>query len=161
MSFKRHVSVNKESTGSIPSNTTRTVSAVTSRSTVATGTPSLDALLFGGYTGLPLGTCLLIEEEGVTDFSSIIIRCAASQGVLSENAVLAIGVDESWPANCPGPGTERKSTETREVGAGETNDEMKIAWRYRHCMINTFFFCLIYYYYYYYYYFIMFLFMNR
>ncbi|EAQ87965.1 hypothetical protein CHGG_04584 [Chaetomium globosum CBS 148.51] len=38
------------------------------RPTTSTGTSSLDQLL-AGHGGLPLGTCLLVEEQGTTDFS--------------------------------------------------------------------------------------------
>ena len=53
-----------------------------SRPTTSTGTPSLDNLL-AGHAGLPLGTSLLIEEHGTTDFSGVLLRYYAAEGLLS------------------------------------------------------------------------------
>ena len=48
-----------------------------SRPITSTGTPSLDNLL-AGHAGLPLGTSLLIEEHGTTDFSGVLLRYYAA-----------------------------------------------------------------------------------
>lgn len=55
-------------------------SPATSQQTTSTGCHDLDKLL--GHMGLPLGQSLLIEEQGTTDFSSILMKVFASQGIL-------------------------------------------------------------------------------
>lgn len=55
-------------------------SRVTSQPTTSTGCGDLDKLL--GHMGLPLGCSLLIEEQTTTDFSSILLKLFASQGIV-------------------------------------------------------------------------------
>ncbi|KAM4055662.1 PAXNEB protein domain-containing protein [Hirsutella rhossiliensis] len=50
------------------------------RPTTSTGTASLDQLL-AGHCGIPLGTALLIEETGTTDFGGTLLRYFAAEGL--------------------------------------------------------------------------------
>ncbi|TID25695.1 gb [Venturia nashicola] len=88
----------------------------------STGTASLDRLLAVG--GLALGSSLLIEEEGTTDFSSSLLRCFAAEGVLQGHAVFAVAPEGSMilPGEVEEKGSRGKSKEAEE--------KMKIAWRY-------------------------------
>ena len=98
------------------------ISPLTSHPTISTGTSSLDKLL-GLGAGLALGTSLLIEEEGTTDFASALLRCFAAEGILQNQKVFVV-VPDGWAKQLPGVVEERGST-----SAGES-ERMKIAWRY-------------------------------
>lgn len=56
------------------------------RLTTSTGTHSLDSLL-AGHAGLALGTSLLIEEHGTTDFAGYLARYFAAEGVVQGHQV--------------------------------------------------------------------------
>ncbi|KAK5002056.1 hypothetical protein LTR28_011880, partial [Elasticomyces elasticus] len=47
-------------------------SPLTGHPTTSTGTPTLDNIL-GGHAGLALGSSLLIEESGTTDFAGALL----------------------------------------------------------------------------------------
>lgn len=102
-------------------------SPVDGRLTTSTGTQSLDNLL-AGHAGLALGSSVLIEEGGTTDFAGALLRYYAAEGVIQEQQIHVVGFDRSWAATLPGV-----------IGAAEAGDEkprrdkgdkMKIAWRY-------------------------------
>jgi elongator complex protein 4 len=99
------------------------------RLTTSTGTQSLDALL-AGHAGLALGTSLLIEESGTTDFGGILLRYFAAEGIVQGHQIHVFGMNEAWGRDLPG------CTEAKEGASNihdETNasiDRMKIAWRY-------------------------------
>jgi len=95
--------------------------------TTSTGTHSLDALL-AGHAGLVLGTSLLIEESGTTDFGGALLRYYAAEGVVQGHNVHVLGMSETpWGRELPGLSSgETKSTEDRKG----SEDKMKIAWRY-------------------------------
>lgn len=76
-------------------------STITSQPTLSTGSADLDRLLT--HEGLPLGNSLLIEENGTTDFSSVLLKVYAAQGIVhNRNAgklnthVIVIGSDQQW-----------------------------------------------------------------
>src|SRR5436190_16324352 len=101
-------------------------SPVDGRPTTSTGTPTLDNLL-AGHAGLAMGKSLLIGESGTTDFSGVLLRYYAAEGVVQEQIVHVVGVGEQWGRALPGlvgavEGPEDK-TRTKE-------GKMKIAWRY-------------------------------
>jgi elongator complex protein 4 len=98
------------------------ISPLTSHPTISTGTSSLDKLL-GLGAGLALGTSLLIEEEGTTDFASALLRCFAAEGIVQKQKVFVV-VPDGWANRLPGVVEERASTLTGE------SERMKIAWRY-------------------------------
>lgn len=97
-----------------------------SRPTISTGTPSLDNIL-AGHAGLPLGTSLLIEEHGTTDFAGILVKYYAAEGLVQGHQVHALGLHEGWKNELPGIALPSSSKKDAGASAG---DKMKIAWRY-------------------------------
>lgn len=97
------------------------------RLTTSTGTRSLDALL-AGHAGLALGTSLLVEESGTTDFGAALLRYYAAEGVVQGHNVHVLGMNEAWARDLPGlsagDGLEKKEEKKNP------EDRMKIAWRY-------------------------------
>jgi elongator complex protein 4 len=95
------------------------------RPTTSTGTPTLDSLL-AGHAGLSLGTCLLIEENGTTDYAGALLRYFAAEGLVQGHHVHVVAVREKWARELPGlVGTAEKEDKTQRAA-----DKMKIAWRY-------------------------------
>ncbi|KAM7186892.1 PAXNEB domain containing protein [Rhypophila sp. PSN 637] len=100
------------------------------RLTTSTGTSTLDQLL-AGHGGLPMGTCLLIEEQGTTDFSGVLLRYYAAEGLVQGDQVHALGLPPGWQHQLPAvsaPGTKSKTGQPAPPAAAE--EKMKIAWRY-------------------------------
>ncbi|KAF2493829.1 PAXNEB family protein [Lophium mytilinum] len=101
-------------------------SPIDGRPTTSTGTPSLDGIL-AGHAGLALGSSLLLEESGTTDYAGMLLRLYAAEGVVQGHKVHVVGVGEHWGRELPGVVTGRESTDKgKRVG----EDKMKIAWRY-------------------------------
>lgn len=97
------------------------------RPTTSTGTASLDQLL-AGYAGLPLGSSLLVEESGTTDFAGVLLRYYAAEGLVQGHQVHVLGPSEAWKGELPGLGKASGSRRSKPIsGSGE---KMKIAWRY-------------------------------
>ena len=98
-------------------------------SVTSTGTVSLDGLL-AGHGGLVLGSVLLIEEGGTTDYAGALLRCYAAEGVVGGGQVVVLGIGEGWGRSLPGLSSRRGRGEgggaKEEAGQGQ----MKIAWRY-------------------------------
>lgn len=116
-------------------------SLVTSLPTISTGCNDLDKLLVHG--GLPLGSLLLIEESGTTDFGSILLRSFASQGIVHSrmpNATAKTKVvvlsDENWGRELPDVYKGKKSDSSEKAlddsstPSTRSGSNMKIAWRY-------------------------------
>lgn len=99
-----------------------------SRPTTSTGTTSLDNLL-AGHAGLPLGTSLLIEEHGTTDFAGVLLRYYAAEGLVQGHHVHVLGLYEGWKAELPGLSTDAKSS-SHKTDTPPAGEKMKIAWRY-------------------------------
>lgn len=98
------------------------------RLTTSTGTRSLDTLL-AGHAGIPLGTSLIIEESGTTDFGGTLLRYYAAEGVVQGHHIHVLGMNQAWGRELPGQaGTEASSKKPKEKEVSE--DKMKIAWRY-------------------------------
>ncbi|EXJ84574.1 hypothetical protein A1O3_05244 [Capronia epimyces CBS 606.96] len=95
------------------------------RPTTSTGTASLDALL-AGHSGLALGSSILIEESGTTDYAGALLRFFAAEGLLQGHHVHVVGLPEHWGRELPGAVGE---SEQKEKPAEHT-EKMKIAWRY-------------------------------
>ena len=95
------------------------------RATTSTGTPSLDGLL-AGHAGLPMGTSILIGENGTTDYAGTLLRYYAAEGLVQGHQVHVIGVPDQWGRELPG------LVEGREIEnqVGGVTEKMKIAWRY-------------------------------
>lgn len=99
------------------------------RLTTSTGTSSLDQLL-GGHAGLPLGTSLLIEEAGTTDFGGNLLRYYAAEGLVQGHEVHLLGYGDAWRRELPGLDlSEGKSSRSGKKDT-PSDDKMKIAWRY-------------------------------
>jgi elongator complex protein 4 len=112
---------------------------------VSTGTKDIDTVLVHG--GLPTNCSLLVEEDGSTDFSGVLVKNYVSEGIIQNrragkivNHCIIIGMDSSY-------GTElydvyaggRKERKKKLVQAQEgkisvsninASNELKIAWRY-------------------------------
>lgn len=103
-------------------------SPVDGRPTTSTGTSSLDGIL-AGHAGLALGSSLLIEESGTTDYGGALLRYYAAEGVVQGHQIHLLGVGESWTRELPGlvgPADDREGGSK----ATDSKEKMKIAWRY-------------------------------
>lgn len=101
--------------------------------TVTTGSPDLDRLL--QHNGQPLGSLLLIEESGNTDFASVLLRSGAAQSVLQSRMkhdqskdtspdtntvyqntkVVVVNADESWGSELPGEYRDKKQAKKDKI----------------------------------------------
>lgn len=102
-------------------------SPLTSNLTTSTGTPSLDGLL-GGHAGLALGSSLLVEESGTTDFAGALLRYYAAEGICQGHVVHVVGAGEGWVRELPGVSEEKSRDKAPKPAVDE--EKMKIAWRY-------------------------------
>lgn len=129
-------------------------SLITSYPTCSTGSSDLDKILL--HQGLPLGSSLLVEESGTTDFASIILRVFASQGIIHNRIetghhnkkefhshVIVLGQQTQWANELPGlyKGSS-KDQKKANIAANQskvsvsnltdksTEKDLKIAWRY-------------------------------
>lgn len=100
-------------------------SPIDGRPTTSTGTASLDGLL-GGHSGLVLGSSMLIEESGTTDYAGALLRFYAAEGLLQGHHIHVVALPEQWGRALPGVVGD---SEKREKSA-ESAEKMKIAWRY-------------------------------
>lgn len=100
-------------------------STVDGRIVTSSGTSTLDNL-FAGHGGLPLGTSLLLQESGTTDYAGALLRLYAAEGLMQGHQVHVVGLPEQWGRELPGIAADvpRKSEAQQE-------DRMKIAWRYQ------------------------------
>ena len=140
MSFsKRNVGVNSSTTRGlrhgVSASTSQVASGVRSspidgRLTTSTGIQTLDELI-AGHAGLPLGSSLMIEENGSTDFAGALLRFYAAEGLVQGHQLHLVGVTDKCYKDLPGDvETEDEQAMTR-TSAGEPGDgRMKIAWRY-------------------------------
>ncbi|KAK1766778.1 Elongator complex protein 4 [Phialemonium atrogriseum] len=103
-------------------------SPVDGRLTMSTGTSSLDHLL-AGHVGLPLGTSLLVEEQGTTDFSGVLLRYYAAEGLVQGHQVHVLGFSEAWAYELPALSAVDGKSKTAQP-ARPSEEKMKIAWRY-------------------------------
>ena len=94
---------------------------------ISTGTPSLDTLL-GGHGGLPLGSSLLVEESGTTEYGGALLKYYAAEGICHGHSVHVVGVGNTWIYELPGL-VERKGESSQSASSRE-DERMKIAWRY-------------------------------
>jgi len=103
-------------------------SPVDGRPTTSTGTPSLDGIL-AGHAGLALGTSLLLEESGTTDYAGTLLRYYAAEGIMQGHSVHVVGVGQQWGRDLPGViGAADDGGHVREKK--KERERMKIAWRY-------------------------------
>ena len=100
------------------------------RPVTSTGTATLDTLL-AGHSGLPLGSSLLIEETGTTDYAGTLLRYYAAEGIVQGHIVHVVGVGEQWGRDLPGCTGVHGGAEKVDVPDDQgSKARMKIAWRY-------------------------------
>lgn len=109
-------------------------SPLTGQPTTSTGAYSLDGLL-GGHAGLALGSSMLIEESGTTDFAGALLRYYAAEGIIQGHTVHIVGVGEQWVKELPGlvgaaDAAAEAAAQQKRKDAAADSDKMKIAWRY-------------------------------
>jgi len=107
-------------------------SPLTGQPTTSTGAYSLDSLL-GGHAGLALGSSLLVEESGTTDFAGALLRYYAAEGITQGHILHIVGVGEQWVKELPGVvGAADAAAEAaaRKKKKAADDEKMKIAWRY-------------------------------
>ncbi|CCG81590.1 PAXNEB protein superfamily [Taphrina deformans PYCC 5710] len=93
----------------------------------SSGCMSLDTVL-SGHGGMPVGSGLVIEENGTTDFSSVLLRYFAVEGLLQgQNLWIGGGVGEHWVRDLPAATDVVAEDETSNK---RLEERMKIAWRY-------------------------------
>jgi elongator complex protein 4 len=73
-----------------------------------------------------MGTSILIEENGTTDYSGALLRYYAAEGLVQGHHVHIVGVPEQWGRELPGL-VEGKE---KEKQVSNVTEKMKIAWRY-------------------------------
>jgi elongator complex protein 4 len=98
------------------------------KATTSTGTKTLDAL-FAGHGGLPLGSSVIVEETGTTDFGGSLLKYYAAEGLVQKHYVHVLGVGEHWGRELPGLQEPSKASLAKKEKAPES-ERMKIAWRY-------------------------------
>ncbi|KAL8339536.1 hypothetical protein RB601_005903 [Gaeumannomyces tritici] len=106
------------------------------RLTTSTGTASLDALL-AGHAGMPMGSSILVEEQGTTDFAGALLRYYAAEGLVQGHHVHLLGFPEAWKFELPGLASPKSTSRPGSSFEGKlpgpapgAEDRMKIAWRY-------------------------------
>ncbi|KAJ8060524.1 hypothetical protein OCU04_010842 [Sclerotinia nivalis] len=99
------------------------------RPTTSTGIRSLDSIL-AGHAGLALGTSLLLEESGTTDFGGMLLKYFAAEGVLQGHHIHILGMHQGWGRELPGLGVAEGSSSRKDADSKAADDKMKIAWRY-------------------------------
>ncbi|KAG7698634.1 hypothetical protein KL930_001412 [Ogataea haglerorum] len=121
-------------------------SILTSQPCISTGSSDIDSIL--GHQGLPIGSSILIEETGTTDFSSTLSKLFLAQGIVHNRINpsqpnthdIVVGLDQIWAKSLPGVYKRSKERNREKVQQNEskvsvsnivnqTND-LKIAWRY-------------------------------
>lgn len=104
------------------------------RVTTSTGTSSLDSIL-AGHAGLPLGSCLLVEEHGTTDFSGALLKYYAAEGLVQGHHVHVLGYPDAWKHQLPAVSAKQETTPAKSSAQAE--EKMKIAWRYENLASRT------------------------
>lgn len=100
-------------------------SAADGRWVTSSGSANFDAL-FAGHGGIVLGTSILIEESGTTDYAGALLRFYAAEGLMQSHFVHIIGLPEQWSRELPGLASDSSN---KRVEASH-DEKMKIAWRY-------------------------------
>lgn len=131
-------------------------SPASSQKTTSTGCSHLDRVL--GHMGLPLGNSMIVEEQGTTEFSSVLCKLFAAQGIMhnraeslsshSDNTHLCVvssnhGFSKDLPGTYKGSSKEIKKSkiakEQSKVTVQNLSEQaipsrykdLKIAWRYK------------------------------
>lgn len=137
---KRNVGINRAPMGSDPSSPAAPSpvpastpgirpSPVDGRSTTSTGTPSLDGIL-AGHAGFALGSSILVEESGTTDFAGALLKYYAAEGIIQGHKVHVVGLGEPWGRELPGLVGVADGEPDAAANGSKSKERMKIAWRY-------------------------------
>uniref|UniRef100_A0A7M4FVF8 Elongator complex protein 4 n=1 Tax=Crocodylus porosus TaxID=8502 RepID=A0A7M4FVF8_CROPO len=98
---------------------------------LSSGVPSLDAVLGGG---LAVGTLLLIEEDKYGIYSNLLFKYFLAEGIVSGHHLFVASAKED-PADIlkelPAPLLDEVNEEETVFKSKESQDYMKIAWRYQ------------------------------
>jgi len=111
------------------------LSSLSSQPITSTGSASLDSYL-GGHGGILLGSSILVEETGPTDFAGTLLKLFAAEGVVQGHHVHVVGVPDQWTRELPGIYARSKetskssSTDLLKSNESLRDEKMKIAWRY-------------------------------
>lgn len=76
-----------------------------------------------------MGSSLLVEETGTTDFAGALLRYYAAEGVVQGHKLHVVGFGEPWGRQLPGL-VGVADGEQESTGGSKTKEKMKIAWRY-------------------------------
>lgn len=128
-------------------------SPATSQQTTSTGCSYLDKIM--GHMGLPLGNSLLVEEQSTTEFSSVLCKLFASQGILNNRVdstsgnthLIVLSLNQHFGKELPGvyKGSRKDIKKTKieeeeskvsvqnlsEQSKPTRYKDLKIAWRYK------------------------------
>lgn len=121
----------------------------TSENCISSGASDLDKVL--QHSGIPLGSLLLLEEDGTTDFTSRLIKVFLSEGIIQNRIEelgkkhlthsIVIGMQSQWSSELPGlylgSSKDRKKQLVKDQegklsvsNVVNSQNDMKIAWRY-------------------------------
>ncbi|KAH3671737.1 hypothetical protein OGAPHI_000442 [Ogataea philodendri] len=121
-------------------------SILNSQPCISVGSSDIDGII--GHQGLPIGSFLLIEETGTTDFASTISKLFMAQGIVQNRLnqsqqnthEILIGLDQQWAKTLPGvyKGSKEKKKERVQQNESKVSvsnlvdqkNDLKIAWRY-------------------------------
>lgn len=132
-------------------------SPVSANLVTSTGCMDLDRVLT--HMGLPLGTSLLVEEKGTTDFGSILCKLFAAQGVMHSRVnssningnthLIVLSLNQMFGKELPGvyKGSKKEvkksliNEEKKKLSVSNLNEQksaptrytdLKIAWKYKY-----------------------------
>lgn len=102
-------------------------SPVDGRPTTSSGTQSLDELL-AGHGAIPLGTSVILQENGTADYSGVFSRYFAAEGIAQGHHVHILGAGEQWVSHLPAVASTSEEDDRRSRVS--KTERMNIAWRY-------------------------------
>lgn len=83
-----------------------------------------------GHAGFALGSSLLVEESGTTDFAGALLKYYAAEGIIQGHKVHVVGLGEQWGRELPGlVGVADGESDAISSGS-KSKERMRIAWRY-------------------------------
>ncbi|KAL9109532.1 MAG: hypothetical protein Q9227_005867 [Pyrenula ochraceoflavens] len=95
------------------------------RPTTSTGISTLDNLL-AGHAGIPVGTSILVGENGTTDYGGALLRFYTAEGLVQGHHIHVLAAGEGWIRDLPA----MVGTSEAQHPPSSSHEKMKIAWRY-------------------------------